>query len=300
MPGLMSRVASAPISWGICEVPDWGAMLPTDRVLGEMANLQLPATELGAPGFLPATPEAVKAELAEFDMTLIGGFTPLVLHDRRLRDATIATARATAALFERAGATEFISAVVMDDAWSVPRALDADETQHMIEMFGVIDEICGEHGLQQVLHPHVQTLVETASDVRRVLDNCDVKWCLDTGHLAIGGVDPVAFARESADRVGHVHLKDVNMSMAAPVLSHEMTIMAGVQSGLFTPLGQGDVQILEVIETLELAGYRGWYVIEQDTAITGAVPELGAGPITAVTQSLAFLRDVVAPRVDQR
>ena len=88
--------------------------------------------------------------------------------------------------------------------------------------------------------------------------------------------------------------------MAAPVLSHEMTIMAGVQSGLFTPLGQGDVQILEIIETLELAGYRGWYVIEQDTAITGAVPELGAGPITAVAQSLAFLRDVVAPRVDQR
>ena len=300
MPDLMSRVASAPISWGICEVPGWGAMLPTDRVLGEMASLQLPATELGAPGFLAATPEAVKAELAEFDMTLIGGFTPLVLHDRRLRASTIATARATAALLEHAGATEFISAVVMDDTWSVPRVLDTDETQHMMEMFDVIDEICGEHGLQQVLHPHVQTLVETASDVRRVLDNCDVKWCLDTGHLAIGGVDPVAFARESADRVGHVHLKDVNMSMVAPVLSHEMTIMAGVQSGLFTPLGQGDVQILEVIETLELAGYSGWYVIEQDTAIIGALPDAGAGPIRSVSQSLDFLRYVVAPRVDRK
>lgn len=300
MSNLMSRVASAPISWGICEVPGWGVMLPTDRVLGEMSSLDLPATELGAPGFLAATPEAIKAELAEFDMTLIGGFTPLVLHDRRSRAATIATAKATAALFERAGASEFISAVVMDEGWSVPRALDADETAHMMEMFAIIDDICGEHGLQQVLHPHVQTLVETASDVQRVLDNCEVKWCLDTGHLAIGGVDPVAFARESADRVGHVHLKDVNMSMAAPVLNREMTIMAGVQSGLFTPLGQGDVQILEVIETLESAGYRGWYVIEQDTAITGALPDVGAGPITSVSESLAYLRDVVAPRVDRK
>ena len=48
-----SRIASAPISWGICEVPGWGAMLPTDRVLAEMSGLGLPATELGAPGFLP-------------------------------------------------------------------------------------------------------------------------------------------------------------------------------------------------------------------------------------------------------
>jgi inosose dehydratase len=263
-----------------------------------MASLGLPATELGAPGFLPTSPESVRDELAAFDMTLIGGFTPVVLHDRRQREATIASARLTASLFERAGATEFISAVVMDEDWSVPRALEADELGHMMEMFGIIDEICAEHGLQQVVHPHVQTLIETASDVQRVLDNCNVKWCLDTGHLAIGGVDPVAFACESADRVGHVHLKDVNMSMAGPVLRHEMPIMAGVQGGLFTPLGQGDVAISAVIETLEAAGYQGWYVIEQDTAITGPLPAEGEGPITSVTVSMDYLRDVVAPRLD--
>ena len=300
MTNLMSRVASAPISWGICEVPGWGAMLPTARVLGEMASLGLPATELGAPGFLPADPEALKAELAVFHMTLIGGFTPLVLHDRGRRESTIATARAAAALFQRAGASEFVSAVVMDEGWSVPRALDADEMHHLVEMLGVIDEICNAHGLQQVLHPHVQTLIETASDVQWVFDSCDVKWCLDTGHLAIGGVDPVAFARQAADRVGHVHLKDVNMSMAGAVLRHEVSIMSGVQSGLFTPLGQGDVEISTVIETLEHAGYGGWYVIEQDTAITGALPDAGAGPITCVAQSLAYLRDVVAPRLEPK
>ncbi|CAB4887104.1 unannotated protein [freshwater metagenome] len=130
-----------------------------------------------------------------------------------------------------------------------------------------------------------------------MLDNCNVKWCLDTGHLAIGGVDPVAFARESADRVGHVHLKDVNMGMAGPVLRREMPIMAGVQSGLFTPLGQGDVAISAVIETLEASGYDGWYVIEQDTAITGPLPDDGEGPITSVSVSMDYLRDVVAPRL---
>ena len=34
-PGLLERLASAPISWGVCEVPGWGLELPVDRVLRE-------------------------------------------------------------------------------------------------------------------------------------------------------------------------------------------------------------------------------------------------------------------------
>jgi inosose dehydratase len=295
MSDFLARVQSAPISWGICEVPGWGAMLPTDRVLTEMSAMGMTATELGAPGFLPTDPDEVKAELARYGMTLMGGFTPVVLHDPSQREATIASATATAKLFERAGATKFVSAVVQDMDWSVPRPLTSDEQRHMVEMFGVIDEICQQHGLQQVLHSHVQTLVETKDDVNRVLDTCDVNWCLDTGHLAIGGVDPVQFAKEAMERVGHVHLKDVRLDMVAPVLRRETTLMAATQAGLFTPLGQGDVDIKGVVETLEAAGYQGWYVIEQDTAITDGLPAEGEGPVHQVRTSMQYLTDVVAP-----
>jgi inosose dehydratase len=295
MSEFLARVASAPISWGICEVPGWGAMLPTPRVLSEMAAFGFTATELGAPGFLPTDPDAVKDELAGYGMTLLGGFTPVVLHDPAFRDATIAQATATAELFERAGATKFVSAVVLDPDWSVPRPLTAEEQRHMIDMFGVIDEICAEHGLEQVLHSHVQTLVETRDDVNRVLDGCDVHWCLDTGHLAIGGVDPVAFAKEAMERVGHVHLKDVRLDMVGPVLARETTLMAATRAGLFTPLGQGDVDIAGVVQTLEGAGYDGWYVIEQDTALTDGLPAEGDGPVHEVRTSMQYLTDVVAP-----
>ena len=293
----LARVASAPISWGICEVPGWGAMLPTSRVLGEMASLGLPATELGAPGFLPERPEELLETLAAVDMSLIGGFTPLVLHDRAQRTAALDTARRTARSFEQCGATMFVSAIVMDEAWSIPRALDPGERRHLVDMLHAVDEICGEHGLTQVLHPHVQTVVETRADVERLQDESDVRWCLDTGHLAIGGVDPVAFAREMGERVGHVHLKDVNLGKAPAVLDRSTSIMASVQDGLFTPLGQGDVPIAEVIEVLEGQGYRGWYVIEQDTALTSGLPAEGSGPVEDVRTSLDYLREVVAPRL---
>ena len=295
MSDFLSRVQSAPISWGICEVPGWGAMLPTPRVLAEMSAMGMTATELGAPGFLPTDPDEVKALLAEYGMTLMGGFTPVVLHDPAQRQATIDSATATAKLFQRAGATKFVSAVVQDWDWAIPRPLTVDEQKHMVEMFGVIDDICEEHGLQQVLHSHVQTVVETKDDINRVLDTCDVNFCLDTGHMAIGGQDPVAFAKEAMERVGHVHLKDVRLDMVPPVLRREVTLMAATQAGLFTPLGQGDVDILGVVQTLEAAGYRGWYVIEQDTAITDGLPAEGEGPITQVRTSMQYLTDVVSP-----
>ncbi|MEK6648206.1 MAG: TIM barrel protein [Actinomycetota bacterium] len=294
MSDFISRIASAPISWGICEVPGWGTMLPTKRVLSEMSALELPATELGAPGFLPDDPVQLKDQLAEFNISLIGGFTPIVVHNKAERQTTLNHARKTAKHFQVIGATYFISSPVATWDWAIPVALSNDEYRHMFEMFKIIDDICGEYGLTQVMHPHLQTTVETKTDMDRVLNGCDVKWCLDTGHMAIGGIDTVKFAREAADRVGHVHLKDVNMRMATPVLNREKTIMQGVQNGLFTPLGQGDVPIAETIIALEKAGYRGWYVIEQDTAITGAIPKDGEGPISSIAESIDYLKKYVA------
>lgn len=297
MSSFVDRIASAPISWGICEVPGWGAMLPTPRVLAEMSGLGMTVTELGAPGFLPDDPEGVQAELAAFGMSLVGGFTPLVVHDPSQEAATIAEARRVAALFQRAGATKLISTPVATWDWDQPHPPTAKELATMARMFRIVDEICEEHGLQQVLHSHVQTMVETDADVQRVLDSCDVDWCLDTGHLAIGGTDPVAFAKEAFDRVGHVHLKDVDLSKVGSLMRREESIMQAVQNGLFTPLGQGDVDIAGVVEALESRGYDGWYIIEQDTALTHGLPAEGEGPITEVITSLDYLTGTVAPRL---
>ena len=74
------KIAGAPISWGVCEVPGWGYQLGPDRVLTEMREIGLLATELGPDGFLPAEPVAVADVLSEHGLRAIGGFTPLLLH----------------------------------------------------------------------------------------------------------------------------------------------------------------------------------------------------------------------------
>ena len=158
-------------------------------------------------------------------------------------------------------------------------------------------EVCQSFGILQAFHPHVGTLVETAADVELALEETTSMWTLDTGHLAIGGVDPVAFAQQHADRVGHVHLKDVNMSLAAQVLSGEISLIKAVQDGIFVPLGTGDVDIAAAVEALESSRYAGRYVLEQDCAIMGDAPAEGEGPLADVRVCLDYLVREVEPRL---
>lgn len=291
---LSGRIAGAPISWGVCEVPGWGEMLRPERVLPEMRSLGLTTTELGAPGFLPDDAVELSAVLHEQGMGLLGGFVPLVLHDPAQRTAMLASAEETARKFAEQGATRFVTAVVQDMDWSTPVPLDAAGMATLGEGLAQVDAVCARYGLTQVLHPHVGTLVETKADIELALEHTDVRWCLDTGHVYIGGVDPVTFAREHADRVGHVHLKDVNKAVADRLMAGELSLLEAVQAGLFTPLGEGNVDVGQAISALESAGYQGWYVVEQDTALTEGIPAEGDGPIHDVRKSMAYLAALTA------
>ena len=81
MTSFADKIAGAPISWGVCEVPGWGYQLPPERVLAEMQQVGLAATEFGPDGFLPADPAVMAELLAARHLTAVGGFTPVVLHE---------------------------------------------------------------------------------------------------------------------------------------------------------------------------------------------------------------------------
>ena len=293
-PAAARRLAGAPISWGVCEVPGWGRQLPPERVLSEMAGLGLTATELGPLGYLPLEPEALRARLDEHGLALVGGFVPLVLHEPSCDEAR-RTAAEIAATLSSAGADVFVAAAVMDAAWSAPAPLDDAQLGRLAGNLASIAALVAGHGLTFALHPHAGTLVESAADVERLLGSTDVGWCLDTGHLLIGGGDPAAFVRDHPDRVVHVHLKDVDAAVAARYRAGELTLMGATQAGLFRPLGRGDASIAAVLDELDAHGYERWLVLEQDAAITGEEPPVGSGPVLDVQASIEFLANT-APR----
>lgn len=285
------KLAGAPISWGVCEVPGWGPTMDPDRVLGEMAALGLKATELGPDGYLPSDPEVLRALLDRHGLELVAAFVPVVLHGED-REAGLEHVRRQAATLAALRAGQMLFAPVVDLEWTLPAGLDERGWQNLAAGLDAAGRVAAEAGLEWSVHPHMGSLVETAADISRLNQINPVNWCFDTAHLMIGGVDPAAFAREHADRITHVHLKDVDAAQAARLASRELTHLQAAEHEAFLPLGRGDAPVAEVIEILTGTGYDGWMVLEQDTSLPDLDLAEGEGPIRDVRASLEFIESL--------
>ncbi|GAA4240942.1 sugar phosphate isomerase/epimerase [Actinomadura meridiana] len=287
---IKDRVAGAPISWGVCEVPGWGHQMAPGRVLAEMRDLGLAATEFGPDGFLPARAAERAALLAEHGLRPVGGFAPLVLHDPG-RDPLPAARRILSGfVMERSNyaLTLVLAAVHGLEGYDERPPLDAAGWCALLTNLDRVAGLAAESGVRAVLHPHIGTMIESSAEVERVLDGSVIPLCLDTGHLLIAGVDPGELAARAADRIAHVHLKDVDAALADDVRRGRTPYTDAVRTGVYRPLGTGDIDIRGIIGSLEDAGYDGWYVLEQDTVIDHE-PAPGAGPRTDVRACVDFL-----------
>jgi inosose dehydratase len=286
-----ARIAGAPISWGVCEVPGWGYQLRPARVLAEMREVGLAATELGPDGFLPSQPAEMVRVLDNHHLTAVGGFTPLLLHDpghdpqpevERILDGFVAAHAGVLVLSAISGADGYDARPVLDErGWAV-----------LLANLDRLMAVAAERGVRAVLHPHVGTMVEQGHEVQRVLEGSSISLCLDTGHLLIGGTDPAELTRQVPERIAHAHLKDVDDRVAARVRGGELSYSEAVGRGMYRPLGSGDVDVAAIVATLGAHGYDGWYVLEQDTMLTEE--PTGAGPVTDVWTSAEYLRSLLA------
>jgi inosose dehydratase len=285
------KIAGAPISWGVCEVPGWGYQLRPERVLREMREVGLGATELGPDGFLPSEPAAMAEVLSKHGLHAVGGFTPLLLHVpghdpmpevEPILDSFVAAQASVLVLSAATGAMGYDSRSELDDDGWATLLCNLDR----------LTMLAAPRGVEAVLHPHVGTMIETGADVQRVLDGSSISLCLDTGHLLIGGTDPVALARHAPERIAHLHLKDVDSTIAEKVQSGSLTYSEAVRQGMYRPLGTGDVDVAAIVGALRANGYDGWYTLEQVTVLTGD-PE-GEGPVADVRTSIECLRKVLS------
>lgn len=294
MSDLGARIAGAPITWGVDGTPGWGYTMDRDRVMAEMRQVGLSATEIGPDGYLPADPEKMRDYVAGFDLQIVGGFIPAVLHIQERYDAGQEYFERASRQLAAAGASV---AVLGPDSqlvgYDTSVQLSEDEWAVFFENLRRFQDLVAAHGLQTGLHPHWGMAVERPEHVERVLAMSDVDICLDTGHLFLGGADPVEVARAASGRVNHVHVKDVVGELAEQVRSGQTPFRQATLDGLFPPAGDGDVDIAGVVEVLEQDGFEGWYVLEQDVSLD-ADPAPGEGPVVDADKSVRYLRSLAS------
>jgi inosose dehydratase len=271
--GLM-KLATAPGTWGI-EPPPKPGDPPWQRILDEIAAAGFDGSELGPYGYYPVDPAELQDAFVSRNLELPAGFVmeQLATTDR---EPVLDIARRTCATVARAGGHTLVLIDGLDPG-RVATAGRSQAAQRLAEpgwrcltsMIEAVRALADEHGLALAFHPHAGTCVEFEDEIERLMEDVDlaVGLCLDTGHALYAGIDPVALVQCYAGRILHVHLKDIELDALRGCLAAEASFLEAVAGGVFTPLGEGSVDLAGVAEALAAIGYDGWATFEQDRVL---------------------------------
>jgi inosose dehydratase len=298
------RVANAPCSYGAFEVtvgrlPNVPGAL---EVLGAVADAGYDGIELGPPGYLGDRSE-LRGRLEDRGLELVGGYIPIRFSEPDALDADLEGMDRTLDLFEAGGAPR--ARPVFADAGSPARAarpgaaatdrsvgLDDAGWRRLAEGVARAAERARRRGFEPTFHHHTATYVEAPWEIERLLELTDVGLLLDTGHLALGGGDPVQGLRDWRDRIDHVHVKDYRRSILRSVIADAADMQEAWRRRVFCELGTGDVDLRAFFAELAAGGYSGWLVVEQD--LIPAPGEDASEAMAAQARNRAWLRDVAS------
>ncbi len=275
----MIKIANAPCSWGALEFELEGKSLGYRQVLSEMEETGYEGTELGDWGFMPVNPQELKKTLSEKNLQMLGAFVPVALAKEEVHAAGIELALKTAGLMYDAGyKNAFI--VLADENGSVnERTINAGRitpefglTESQWKTFAagaekVAQAVKDKFGMRTVFHHHCAGYVETPNEVDKLMELTNPELlglCLDMGHYAFGGGNPVEALKKYYHRIWHVHFKDFDPKVGEAARENGYDYFKSVAEGVFCELGKGIVDFNSIVKILNEKGYDGWIVVEQD------------------------------------
>lgn len=275
----MIKIANAPCSWGALEFELEGKSLGYQQVLTEMVETGYAGTELGDWGFMPSNPDELKKVLDGKNLQLLGAFVPVALAKEEAHAAGIELALKTAGLMYDAGyKNAFI--VLADENGSVEERtknagritpeMGLSESQWKTFAAGaekVAKAVKDKYGMRTVFHHHCGGYVETPQEVAKLMELTNPEilgLCLDMGHFAFGGGDPVEALQKYYKRIWHVHFKDFDPKVGQAARENDYDYFKSVEQGVFCELGKGSVDFKSIVKILNEKGYDGWIVVEQD------------------------------------
>jgi inosose dehydratase len=290
------RIANAPVSWGIDYAGDPGNPA-WEGVLDGIAAAGYTWIELGPLGYLPTDAAELRPALETRGLRAVATFLFEPLHDAAEHARIAELADRTCAVLAACDATHLVvidhlSPARMAAAGRPDEAqrLDAAGKATLLDGLRRVAEAAARHGIRPVVHPHAGTYIEYRDEIDDVLGAIpadELGLCIDTGHSAYAGVDPVALYRDHAARCGHFHFKDISAAVHAQVVRDAVDFESAVSDGVFCPLGEGVVDFAAMRTALEETGFAGAATVEQDRD-----PGATADPVADAQRSLAYLRSV--------
>lgn len=277
----MIKIANAPCSWGALEfdLEEKSEEIGFEQVLDEIKETGYIGTELGDWGYMPTDPVQLRKEIENRGLELLGAFVPVALADVSKHDDGVLAALNVSKLMHSAG-YEKAFIVLADDNGSIPERTqnagriesnmglsDAQWRDYAHGAEKIAKAVKKAFGIRTVFHHHCAGYVETPQEIDKLLSLTDPKLlglCLDMGHYAFGGGDPVEALRTYSDRIWHVHFKDFDPEIAKISKEANGDYFDAIKRGVFCELGKGGVDFEAIVALLFQIGYHDWIVVEQD------------------------------------
>jgi inosose dehydratase len=277
----MIKIANAPCSWGALEfdLEEKSEEIGFQQVLDEIKETGYLGTELGDWGYMPTVPSKLKTEIDKRGLTLLGAFVPVALANETQHTQGVDTALRVAKLMYEAGYKDAF-VVLADENGTVPeRTVNAGRitlgmglTQQQWKVYAagaekIAKAVKDTYGIRTVFHHHCAGYVETPKEIETLLSLTDPKLvglCLDMGHYAFGGGDPVKALEKYKDRIWHVHFKDFSPDAAEASREVNGDYFDAIKRGVFCELGKGAVDFERIVGLLRDMDYSDWIVVEQD------------------------------------
>lgn len=285
----------APIGWCNDDMPELGSENSFRHIISEMALAGFTGCEIG--NKYPADPAVLKKALDLRGMRIASRWYSSFLITRPIEEEEK----------DFIANLDFLAAVganrinVSEQSYSIQGKTDIpiltgnhkyimndEEWDRLCKGLDHLGKIAADRGFKLCFHHHMGTVVQTSEETDRMMSNTDpelVFLCYDTGHFTFAGEDPLTMLRKYVDRVGHVHLKDMRLSVVEEARKNNYSFLKSVREGAFTVPGDGDVDFDPVFKVLADADYKGWLLVEaeQDPA--------KADPFEYALKARAYIRE---------
>ena len=262
----------APIGWTNDDMPELGAENTFQQCVSEMALAGFSGTEIG--NKYPSDASTLKHMLDVRGLRIASRWFSSFLISKPLEE-NVKAFEAELAFLAAVGAKAIN---VSEQSYSVQGmdktpifghkyVMNEQEWGLLTNGLNVLGKIAAEKGFRLCFHHHMGTVVQTAEETTRMLDETDAKYvhlCYDTGHFVFTGADPVAMLKKYVNRVGHVHLKDVRLPVLERVHKENLSFLTAVREGAFTVPGDGGFDFQPVFDVLDKANYTGWLLVEAE------------------------------------
>ncbi|OEK08064.1 myo-inosose-2 dehydratase [Flavivirga aquatica] len=271
-----------PTSWWNDDFLDIDIGIPFEQCVSEMALAGFEGCSVGHK--FPTDTDVLREALELRGLRVSEPWTSTYFTIKDMFDKTVADFRKSLDFIKTMGGTDIVVAELGGSSHQQPIALKANrpifteqQWEDVISGLNHIGQIAKDEGMRLCYHHHMGTGIETRADVDRLMESTDpdlVHLLFDTGHIAFAGDDPLQLAIDYADRIKHVHLKNIRRPVMEASDAGQFSFKQSIEAGIFTVPGdpEGFIDFDSILQTLADNDFEGWLIVEAEQNPANATP----------------------------